>query len=77
MNKDEALKTALEAMDLARNCLKKADAFINHARIPYDRNNHKQWVELSVTDIDNITHKAISIVDAMLLTEETLKENNK
>ena len=38
---------------------------------------NKQWVELSVTDIDNITHKAISIVDAMLLTEETLKENNK
>ena len=38
---------------------------------------HKQWVELSVTDIDNITYKAISIVDAMLLTEETLKERNK
>lgn len=43
----------------------------------YDVGKRKQWVELSVTDIDNITHKAISIVDAMLLTEETLKENNK
>lgn len=42
----------------------------------HDRHK-REWVELSVTDIDNITHKAISIVDAMLLTEETLKELNK
>ena len=39
--------------------------------------DRRKWVELSVTDIDNITHKAIGIVDAMLLTEETLKELNK
>ncbi len=43
----------------------------------YEAGKRKQWVELTVTDIDNITHKAISIVDAMLLTEETLKERNK
>ena len=43
----------------------------------YDAGKRKQWVELSVTDIDNITHKSISIVDAMLLTEEILKERNK
>jgi hypothetical protein len=43
----------------------------------YDAGKRKQWVELTVTDIENITHKAISIVDAMLLTEETLKEKNK
>lgn len=39
--------------------------------------DRRKWVELSATDIDNITHKAISIVDAMLLTEEILKELNK
>jgi hypothetical protein len=43
----------------------------------YEAGKRKQWVELTVTDIYNITHKAVSIVDAMLLTEEILKEQNK
>ena len=36
-----------------------------------------EWVELEVEHIDEITSTAISMVDAMLLTEEKLKELNK
>jgi len=37
----------------------------------------REWVGLSAKDVDEITDDAISIVDAMLLTEETLKDRNK
>ena len=37
----------------------------------------REWVGLIAADMDEITDDAISVVDAMLLTETKLKELNK
>lgn len=77
MTKDEALKLALEALELASNCLKKADAYIRYASPLLTSSPMLKWVNLSAVELDEITDNAISVVDAILLTEAKLEELNK
>ena len=41
-----------------------------------DTASKREWVGLSAKEVDEITDDAISVVDALLLTESKLKEKN-
>lgn len=67
----EVMTMALEALEGGH--LDRAYGYIQDVLAQPER---KEWVGLTGDDLDDITDNAISIVDAMLLTEEKLKEKN-
>ena len=85
MTKDEALRLALETLYENTQYSEQGHPLTYQS----DRNDDViieinktlaqpecEWVGLEGVDMDEITHHAVSIVDAMLLTEEKLKELN-
>lgn len=82
----EALKTVLEALALASNCLKKADAYVRYASPLLTPSNvaepqpKREWVGLThkeIMEIDSTYYRPMGPLEFAKLVEAKLKELNK